>query len=144
MTNFSNWQNSIISVKISGRKGEQLTFTMKRIVYDYACCLLGGHTEDEALKELGATEADAVEWRRTDAFKDFMAVKNDIREFTSGIDKDFVYNLLGRAALGEIELTAQQIAALNLIMKGKGIIGVYGGSKRDGAKNTKFELEDQD
>ena len=128
---FTPWQNMVIAVKAINAKGKAVDYEFKRIMIDYANAVMDIGSEKEACELVGCNEYDVKNWiSGYEGYKEYLISRSAARTFSNGIDKDWCYGLLGRAALGQIELSTAQIAAIKLIMQGEALISTAGNGKQ--------------
>lgn len=146
MAIFSAWQNREVVASVLSEKGKLIDFTFKRIMVDYADALMDRGGEKEAYEEVGCNRYDVANWKdEYPEYIKYLEMRASAKAFANSINLDFVYGILGKAAMGQIELTAPQTGALRLIMQGKGFIAANGAQKRpSGVRATGFDIEEPD
>ena len=142
---FSAWQNKEVKCSVLSDEGNLREYTFRRIMVDYADALMETGSEEAAYAEVGCNAYDVKNWHGDyGEYMQYLEQRSEAKTFADSISSDFVYGLLGKAALGKVELSAPQIGALRLIMQGKALIAANGAQKKPaGTKFTSFGIEDQ-
>jgi hypothetical protein len=120
-------------------------YTFMRVQLDYVNAVVEGQNDKTIDENLGVSRSDAENWSKGYAeFKEYLNMRLEARYQANGMNSDYVYNLLGRAVKGQVELSSAQVGAIKLIMQAKGIISSGGTSKPKASKIKTFDIEEED
>ena len=129
-TRFTPAQSKLFNVQIILQNGEMRTLEMMKIQLDYVDMVLDGHTLPNIEAQLGVNKHDVDNWNKEYSFNKYLEFRREGRGWANTLTHDFVCAILGKAAMGKIDLSNSQLNSIKLLMQAQGIIKQTGATRK--------------
>ena len=127
----------IYAVNMVIPSGEVRTVELMRIQLDYVDMALDGRTAPDIEKELNVNEFDVQNWNKEYGFNKYLEYRKSGRAWHNSMNMDFLCELLGKGAMGKIDLSQSQLNSIKMLMQIKGLVGT--GATSSGKRAAKIE-----